>query len=989
MIGWRPLLGRRQGGAPTQGLGLAGVGLGLIFAGGACPARAAFEIRPSAPFPSPLLPPLLPAALAFAPGWSHSGEGVWSAAALHLALEPAAGLVLDAVGLRMGGRRGAGRVGVTRLGLPGYTEWEADIGAGSAHGLALDVSLFGTQPSDFLRLGAGIEPLRAAGLGASCVRSLGSRVSVAAWVRDFAGTGDHRVLGIDPHAGIRLEGSPGAKWTVSLLREWGVRSPPELRLALAWQPVSAWRLEHARGPGRGESTSVRAELGDLELVAWSGRLAAGIPSMPGFAVGCQRKTSVSDTSAAQPDREPSVATDEPAQRPFPSTSWQDWERVPGEDLLIIDGEAVPAGFDADSLGAWVDSLENGASENPAGDDAGPGAADRASIPVDPADPIDQASSPVVPADPAGPVDPVAHAGPGGSSDPNLPRVLPGSVRSLRLVSWSRLGAEDIPAVDGIDAAARERFLTTVRSRGPRGLADAIAVEPNAVVRRLLLETAPYASANAPPPTLRGIGPIRRSAVRWLRETRCSGGGPVRASDRWEVHAALAGIGIHAAGRRGAGIDLSDESWTALLEAKGARLVLGLGSPPLTWGTGLWLRSRTIAVGTADSVGGVRDETAGDAAPALMESPRSRTGISIRGNALAPSSSGTDRFVAAEALLGSGATRLAAMGAPDRTWVACERQGASWSGGVVAGIGREGTRLGLLASTIGPGGTHQTEIGVEERGPVRFALQSAGATARAGWGRAWWDIEGRTLIPRAEKPTYPATDEDRTTPDRRVRLRGAVAVGSLQTSAAFQAWEDGIGPTVIEAYRTGRSMQLRTVVRPLPKASLTLRATGSDGRSVRENDEERHTRTTQRLRLHATAQRGGPAGRRRAATDWFLDAGFDRRASCSRPSTATARSVRDGHWLGLAVQGRVTGKGEASVGALDVCPPTGGTLQVTPGWSGGSGFSANRGGLWGSGRLRWRLAGLRLEGRGSWPLFPSPDRTPVAHPTWVLTCGVEA
>jgi hypothetical protein len=326
---------------------------------------------------------------------------------------------------------------------------------------------------------------------------------------------------------------------------------------------------------------------------------------------------------------------------------------------------------------------------------------------------------------------------------------------------------------------------------------------------------------------------------------------------------------------------------------------------------------------------------------------------------------------------------------DRTWIACERQGAWWKSGLLVGIGRDGTRLGLLASTIVPGGTHQAEIGVEERGPVRIALRSAGATARARRGRAWWDIEARTLIPRTVKPTYLATDEGRTSPDRRLRLRGAVAVGSIQTTVAIQTWEDGVGPTVIDAYRTGRSIQLRTVVRPRPTASLTLRATGSDGRSVRENDGERHTRTTQRLRLHATAEHGGPAGRRRAATDWYLDAGYDRRESRAVPSSATAPSVRDGHWFGLAVRVRLTGRGEASVGALDVCPPNNGSLLVTPGWSGGSGFSAGREGLWGSGRLRWRLAGLRLEGRGSWPLLPSPDRTHVAHPTWVLTCGVEA
>lgn len=966
MIWWRPFSCRCVGRTANSALGLAGLGFGLALIGGARPVRAAFEVRPSAEFPSPLLPSHLPAALALRPSYSPTVGTAWSVAALHLMLEPAAGLCLDAAGLRVDRRQWAGRIGMTRLGLPGYTEWEADIGAASMAGLALDVSLFRTQPSDLLRLAAGIEPRGAASLGASFVRSVGPRMIAAIWVRDLAGMGDHRALGIERRAGGRLECAPGAGWTVSLLREWGGgRSRPQTRLALAWQPFDAWRLEHTVGPGSGgESTTMQAELGGLECLVWSGRLAAGIPAVSGFAVGRQAKARASDTSIAQPDREPSVAPTVPARCPSPPTSWQDWERAPGEDHLIIDGAAVPAGFEADSLGAWIDSLEDGASSYGGGDDADLDAADHASSLSMPSGAADSAGS-------------------------NRLGVLPGDIRPIRLVPWSRLGGEDLPAVDGIDAAARGRFLAAVRSDGPRALADAIAVTPDPIVRRLLLETAPYASAQAPPSPYRAIRSIPRPAVRWSREIRSSGGGTVRASDRWEVHAAPAGRGIHASGRRPAGTALRNGSWTALIEAPGARLVLGRGSPPLTWGTGLWLRSRTVEVRTAGSVGGGRSNAVGASSPAPMESPRTRTEISSRGSALAPSSSGKDRFVAAEALLESGATRLVAMESRGRTWIAYERLGAGWSGGLLAGFGRGRTRFGVVASTVGPGGTHQAELGIEERGLWRVALRNAGAVSRAGPGRAWWDLEARTSIRRASSSTIGVTGGERTSPDHRLRLRGTIAVGSFQVGATFEAWEDGVGPAVIDALRTGRSLQLRTVVRPSSRTSLTLRGTGSGGRTVRENDGAKHTRSTQRLRLHTTAERDGRPGLHRGAAAWFLDAGYDRRATRAAPSSGAGRSVRDGRWLGLAARIRLPGKGEVSVGVLDVCPPTSGTLLVTPGWGGGAGFSASRGGLWGAGRLQWRLAWLRLEGRGSWPLLLSRDRILVAHPAWVLTCGVEA
>lgn len=983
--------------------GLTGAAFWLILVAGASPARAAFEIRPSAPSSSPLLPLHLPSALGFVPAWSPSAVGAWSAAALHLALDPEAGLILDAVGLRAERRRWAGRVGVTRLGLPDYTEWEADIGAGLAGGLALEGHLFRAQPSDPLRLGAGIEPRRAASLSASYVRSLGRKTSAIGWVRDVAGTGDHRALGIEPRAGVRFECTPGAGWTASLMREWGGRRRPETRLVLAWWPVTAWRLEHAMGPGRGEATALHAELGDLALSAWSGRLAAGIPSMPGFAVGYQKEPSAGDAAVAPSNGRLAEARPAPPDRPPRAASWGDWEREPGEELLVIDGAAVAAGLDADSLGVWADSLEDGANQDRAGEAAESDAANEDRVGEDAeSDAVDRNVGSVD----SGDDDDAAHSTEGeaahAADDAEAAKVAGGAhpvgpVRSVhrsgrprpwRVVPWSRLHDADIPAVDGMDAAARERFLAAVRSDGPRSLVEAIAAAPDPAVRRLLLETAPYASMHTPPPSFRGIGSTVRPAVRWSREIRSSSAGPARVSDRWEVHAASAGIGVHAAGRRPAGTDLSDESWTALLEAQGVRLVLGLGSPPLTWGTGLWLRARTFEIRTASSVGGVGSDVASGPSAAGMPSPRPRTEISIRGNALAPSSSGKDRFVAAEALLGSGATRLTAMKSGDRTWIACERQGAHWNGGVVAGVGRGPARYGLLIATAGPGGTHQAEVGFAQRGPVRFALRSAGAATLAGWGRAWWDSEARTFVPRGINSTQLVTDEDRTSPDRRLRLRGAISSGPIQANAAVQVWEDGIGPTVIDAYRAGRSLQLRTVVRPRRTVGLTLRATGSDGRSVRENDGAKHTRVTQRLCLRATAERGGAPGRRPAGADWFLDAGYDRRQSRAVPSSATAPSVRDGHWLGLAVRVRVTGRGEASVGALDVCPPRSGTLLVTPGWTGGSGFSAGRGGLWGSGRLRWRLAWFRVEGRGAWPVFPSSDRTQVAHPTWVLACGVE-
>jgi hypothetical protein len=960
MMPWRAAPGRPEEWSLGSALGVAAVALSLMFAGGVDPARAAFEIRPSAELSSPLLPLCLPAALNLAPMTAGPMGARWSAAALHLMLAPASGLYLDAAGLRVDRSRWGGRMGLTRLGLPGYAEWEADVGAVSASGFSVEASLFRTQPSDLLRLAAGIEPREAASFSAAWVRPLGSRIRAAVWVRDFASAGDHLALGIERRAGGRVDCTPGTGWTVSLLREWGGgRSRPETRLALAWRPFPVWRLEQALGRGSGgESTALQVESGGLTCMAWTARLAGGIPPVSGFAIGGQTIAEAGEPPVAQrvsilPEAVAPVADRSPS-----PAFWDEWELLPGEDHLVIDGDAVPLGFEADSLGEWADSLEDAAVA-----DRGAG---RGELPL---------------AD--------RTLGVLGLSDSIEPGASADHGPSLRLASWSRLRAEDVPAVEGIDAAARDRFVAAVRADGPSALADAIGRTPDPVARRLLLETAPYASARSPDLTTRQIGPAPRPFVRWSREIRNSLTSATRASDRWELHASPIGAGIHVAGRRPPGSAISRGSWTALLEAGNARLVLGRGSPPLTWGAGLWLRSRTIEIRTDQPPGGTKRNKAGDVPPSPAAGPTAPAETFSPGHALAPSSSGKERVLAGEVVLGSGTTRLTAMHLHDRTWIACERMGSTWCGGILAGIGRAGGRLGLLASMVGRGGTHQIELGIEKRGPLRIALRSAGATPRAEWGRAWWDVEGRSLISQARSAIQATPAPERVSPDRRFRLRGTIAAGSLNVGAALEVREDGVGTTDVEALRCGRSLQVRMAVRPRPRIGLTLRATGSDGRTVRDADGERHTRSSRRLRLHLTAERGGEIERRRSAANWFLDAGYDRRESLALPSAGAGRTEREGRWLGVAARIRLTGQGDLSLGAVDVTPPAGGTLVVSPGWSGGASFSAGRGGLWGTGRLRLRLAWLRLDGRGSWPLLPAGDRTRAARPSWALTCGVEA
>lgn len=962
--------------------------LSLALAVWARPTRAAFEIRPSSEFPSPLLPSLLPTALASAAKCPALGRTGWSAAALHLTPEPAARLYLDAAGLRVDGRRWMVRAEVTRLGLPDYAEWEADVCLASTAGLAFEAGLFRTQPSDLLRSSAGIESRGAASLGASWAKSFGWRMTAAGWVRDIVGAGDRRALGITARAGGRLDFSPIGGWTASLLREWGGHSRPHTRMTLGWRPFSGWRLEHVRAPGGGgESTGLKAELGGLEILGWSGRLASGLPSVPGFAIGCRQEPGARGAPTAHRGEARRAGEAVPADSSVIRPLWEDWEREPGDELLVIDGRAVPAGSEADSLGAWVDSLEDGISARAVRGGAVP-------------DRTGSGSSP------AGPV----------------PRGEEG--RRVRLVPWSHLRAEDIPEVNGADIAARDRFLAAAHSDGPRAISKSLVGAPDPILRRLLLATAPYASAGAPLPSFTGIESVTRSALRWRREIRSSAGRPARAADRWELHGTPAGVGVHAAARRPAGVDLRRVSWTAHLDGRGALVAAGQGSPPLTWGSGFWLRSRTLEVRTTGSPRGSsknrsRDtpdavenvaEVAEDDAEATedvaevarqakdaevnatdvpAETPHPRRGASRQRSLLAPSSSGKDRFVAVEAPLGSGAPLLAAMRTRDRTWIACERQGARWTGGLLAGVGGTGNRLGVLASAMRPGGTNQVEAGFEEGGPVRLALRSVGVTSLPGRARSWWDLEARTLIASAGGRTMVAASGEGTSPDRRMRLRGTVAAAFLQIGAVFDAWSDGSGGTALEARRAGRSFQLRTVARRRPLGSVTLRVTGSEGRTVREDDGERHIRETRRLRLHATADRGDTAGRGRAAASWLLDAGYDRRASRAAPSSSAVQPVREGGWLGVAARIRLTGKGEASLGALDVGVPAGGTLLVTPGWGGGSGFSAGRGGLWGAGRLRWRVARLDLEWRGSWPIFPLQEGRRAAGASWTLACGVDA
>jgi hypothetical protein len=957
--------------------------LGLVLALGIRPARAAFEIRPVCESSSPLLPGFLPAALASAITCPASGRAGWSLAALHVAPEPAAGLDFDAAGVRLDRRRWALRTDVTRLGLPGYAEWEADLCVVSKAGLALEASAFRVQPSDLVRVSAGIEPRGAASLGLSATRSFGRRMALAGWVRDLVGAGRCRALGIAPRAGGRLDLAPARGWTASVHREWGGQARPRTRVTLAWQPWSGWRLEHRRGPGAGgESNALKAELGDLELLAWSGRLAVGVPATPGFAVGYrQRQPETRAAAPARPAKFSRGAGPGRVELPSAGESWEDWEREPGEDLILIDGRVVPAGSDADSLGAWVDSLEDGSGGGRAREVSSPDQEDSAPVPMET----------------------VARGGAG---------------LRLRMVPWSRLRAGDIPVVAGADVAARERFLEAVRTDGPRALANSLVATPDSVLRRLLLATAPYASGRDASgrgwfPSLAGNMPVTRPAVRWRREVRSSGGGPVRASDRWEFHSSPFGIGMHTAGRRPAGTELRRGSWTARLDGRGALLASGRGSPPLTWGTGLWLRSRTLEVRSARSLGGAASEAEGDVgdpaadaaaddamadsaadagggardlAETTGQTPRSSPAVSRRRGILALSSSGTDRFVAAQVPLGAGGSLVAAMRSRDQTWMACEMQATRWTGGFLAGVGGAGKRFDALVSTMSPGGTHLAEVGFEEQGPAWLALRSVGITSIPGRARAWWDLEARTMFGRTRSPGSAAAPGGETSPERRLRLRGTLAGDDLQAGAAIDAWSEGGAAAAMEARRSGRSLQLRTVARRLSLGSLTLRATGTEGRTVRVNDGERGVRTARRLRLHATADGAGAVRRAHAGAGWLLDAAYDRRESRAAPSSGAGRSLREGWWLGLAARVRCGARGEATLGALDVGVPEGGTLVVTPGWSGGSGTSAARGGLWMSGRVRWRVACVDLECKGAWPVFPSCAGKRPACPSWSLACG---
>ncbi len=949
---------------PAPGRGLARTSLMLMFLGGPASVQAAFEIRPSGEFRSPLLPPQLPRALALYRCAPAATRTAWAIGALHMLLEPEAGLLFDAVGLRVDRHRWAGRAGVTRLGLPGYSEWTVEIGASSSAGPVLDLTLFRTQPCGFVRDDAGIEPRSAASLGASWARALRPGVMVMAWVRDFARRGDDRALGIEQRAGCRLDYLPVPSVAVALLREWGgSRSGPRTRLELTWRPASAWCLAHARGANSGgESTAVQAEHGNLVGTVWSGRPARGIPPATGVAVGLQQVLAMSGPEEGPRHPKSPRSGSELPERALPAVGGSDWERAPGEDRLIIDGAVVPSGWDSDSLGASADSLDDVISEEGGGEMAPP-------APITPA-PVRRS-----------PAETTAAATP--------PEADPGAAPALRTVPWPRLRAADLPVVEGVDTAERERFIRLVRSVGPRAVADSCAANANPVLRRLLLETAPYASAAPSPSPFRGVESIQPRAALWSREYRCSQNGRLRASDRWELHTRPSRLTIHAAGRRTAGVDLRDGSWMAMVEAEGVRLVAGRGSSPLTWGSGLWLRSRALEVRASGSQpAGERRESAGLAASS-QESTESPGAASIRGSALAPSSAGRERVAAGEVWLGSGAARLAAMVSPGRTWVAWEQRARAWSGGIIAAAGRAGTRVGVLASHVGSGMTHQVEAGVEGPGPLRLVARSAGAAYRSARGRVWWDLEARTAVPRPRGRAGTSGGEDRASPDRRVRLRGSAVGARLQGAVAIEAWEDGVGLNLVDTPRAGRSLQLRSAMQPRAGLNLVMRATASDGRTVRETDGAQRTRATRRARVSTTASRGRPVGNAGALAEWSFDAAYERRESRTAPSAAVGWTVREGHWVGCAARICFGRRGEASLGLLDVAPPAGGSLQVTPGWNGGgSGFSTTRGGLWCSARWRGRLGWLHAEGRGAWPVLLSRDRLTSAHPFWALTIRLQ-
>jgi hypothetical protein len=910
----------------------------LLLVAGVTSAAASFEIRPSDPVGSPLLPLSLPCRL-----WSDSpsigdGPARWEISALHLSPFSLAEVPFDAVSAR--GRLGSTDVlgCLSRLSAPGYAEWGLSGHARLSGGFEGGLEILRTQPDDVLRATWGV-PSRHA-----CVAELGwarfstNRLKAGLWLRDLCLTSQGRRLGLSPRLGGRMEFRATPAWRCIITQDWPGAQGGEgvFRAAVAWTPVQIFEIGQgwARHP-EGESGWLVASAGPLRAQFWSTQVGQGLPVSTGFCLTARGTRSTRSVRSVQPDSLPAQGRDRPAFGPrdgLPSLWLTEPERL--ESAVGLDAEVLTEDSPADSFGAASDSL---------------GEEER--IPVCPAA--------------------IGSNGAGSGATPDS---------GLAPVSLDQIDVEDLVRRSGLTPEQAMRLVAFLQERGVRRLRDLTAVPQE--LEGPLREAVPYLTEPVPilAPASRGSflqPPFSRSSLSYLRTSKARADRTPRTSNQIEYRRATGRCLFLARARGVEGSAPGGESNRA--QVRGVALVrtpwvtglAGRGGNPLTWGLGLlgraqgtWLRS---------TVGARGGESAGWSPSSL----------------LGPSTAGTESMWGLESREGrSGLRALAARNGERKCVALCWDEPTSTMGSLLRLERQRPPAFSLWVSRRGDREEAAAEWADLDRQVARGALRWARARTGPGpFALLWWNLElGQRFLLQETAPAATAATSDRTDCfRRRLRVGWQNAWVSGASDLDWSLRQDVV--PVSSGRSESRQFHLRGWGNLPVRVRWDLRLDGSRRMSrpaPRDPDDltEPHNQRTRRWRVRGLcASLPVEARHSRSHLSWCAEGGRQRE---DVGSAAGMMSARASAWFGLARTGSLMRRGAWSMGILQVENTKKAVLDLAPSWTGGSRALLHGSGLWVAGRLQGSLGPLGLSARALWPCAIPRSGTTPAVGYWELS-----
>lgn len=322
---------------------------GLALACTALTARGAFEILPLDDAPGPLLPLHLLAP--FGAVGMHGPPGL-SAGFLYLRPYGMDELRFDAAGLGWETRSYGSGVYAARLGAGGYDEWECGVRVHRRRGPGMLVRAVGTFPDHTMSSEYGIAPLRAVTVTPTLSGSAGSRLVWSLSWRDAFSAGDAASLGLQPSAALRADLDLGQGWGLVWACGWSATDPgrDRSRIAITWTGGSSLRIGQDWSGGLNASWA-QARAGGVQGQAWVSQVPGGPSATTGLCVSVARRP-----DPGRPSQPTAGTRGSESLRHAPGRSLMGEVPEWMEDGVLLDGVPLLITDEADSLGAWTDSL---------------------------------------------------------------------------------------------------------------------------------------------------------------------------------------------------------------------------------------------------------------------------------------------------------------------------------------------------------------------------------------------------------------------------------------------------------------------------------------------------------------------------------------------------------------------------------------------------------------------------------------------------------